>query len=100
MLFGTNTACAIWRRISTFLLFGKYTITYHRTAESALAHKVPGVEGGYFRSDLFQRRHWLMDSWAGYLSATPVRVVHTISEKIVLTWRIGSHRISVGWAKE
>ena len=37
-------------------------------AEAALAHKVPGVEGAYFRSDLFERRRRLMDAWAHYLS--------------------------------
>ena len=36
-------------------------------AEAALAHRVPGVEGAYFRSDLFQRRRELMDQWAAYL---------------------------------
>ena len=37
-------------------------------AEAALAHAVPGVEGAYFRSDLFERRRRLMDSWAYYLA--------------------------------
>ena len=36
-------------------------------AEAALAHTVGGVEGAYFRSDLFERRRELMDSWADYL---------------------------------
>lgn len=36
-------------------------------AEAALAHKVGGVEGAYFRTDLFQRRRRLMDEWAAYL---------------------------------
>lgn len=37
-------------------------------AEAALAHTVGGVEGAYFRSDLFNRRRRLMDSWAAYLN--------------------------------
>ena len=39
-------------------------------AEAALAHAVGGVEGAYFRSDLFARRRGLMDSWAAYLTGT------------------------------
>ena len=37
-------------------------------AEAALAHVVGGTEGAYFRSDLFERRRVVMDSWAAYLS--------------------------------
>ncbi len=37
-------------------------------AEAALAHTVGGVEGAYFRSDLFERRRELMDDWAEYLA--------------------------------
>ena len=44
-------------------------------AEAALAHTVPGVEGAYFRSDLFQRRRLLMDQWAAYLTGTGADVV-------------------------
>ena len=37
--------------------------------EAALAHVVRNpVEAAYARSDLFERRHRLMDDWAGYLS--------------------------------
>ncbi|MCY4495878.1 MAG: integrase arm-type DNA-binding domain-containing protein [Rhodospirillaceae bacterium] len=46
-------------------------------AEAALAHIVGGVEGSYFRSDLFERRRRLMADWAGYLgheTATVVRL--------------------------
>ena len=39
-----------------------------QVAEAALAHAVRGVEGAYFRSDLFERRRRLMDSWAAYLT--------------------------------
>ena len=35
-------------------------------AEAALAHVVGGVEGSYFRSDLFDRRREVMNSWARF----------------------------------
>ena len=44
-------------------------------AEAALAHVVPGVEGSYFRSDLFDRRRILMQAWADYLAGAPAQVV-------------------------
>ena len=45
-------------------------------AEAALAHTVGGVEGSYFRSDLFERRRRLMDQWAAYVTDTaPAKVV-------------------------
>ena len=44
-------------------------------AEAALAHTVPGVEGSYFRSDLFERRRLLMDQWAAYLTNAGADVV-------------------------
>ena len=37
-------------------------------AEAALAHMVGGVEGAYFRSDLFERRRALMESWGAFLT--------------------------------
>ena len=37
-------------------------------AEAALAHKVGGVEGAYFRSDLFERRRRVMEDWSAYLA--------------------------------
>ena len=40
-------------------------------AEAALAHTVGGVEGAYFRSDLFERRRRLMDRWAAFVTASP-----------------------------
>ena len=43
-------------------------------AEAALAHTVGGVEGAYFRSDLFERRRRLMDSWAVYLTGSDTQV--------------------------
>ena len=44
-------------------------------AEAALAHTVGGVEGAYFRSDLFERRRLLMDQWAAYLTGMDAEVV-------------------------
>ena len=45
-------------------------------AEAALAHTVGGVEGSYFRSDLFERRRRLMDQWAAYVTdQKPAKVV-------------------------
>ena len=45
-------------------------------AEAALAHTVKGVEGDYFRSDLFDRRRDLMAAWADYATgAEPGKVV-------------------------
>ena len=37
-------------------------------AEAALAHTIGGVEGAYFRSDLFERRRALMESWGVFLA--------------------------------
>ena len=38
-------------------------------AEAALAHTVRNLtEAAYARSDLFERRHRLMDDWAAYLT--------------------------------
>ena len=44
-------------------------------AEAALAHTVGGVEGAYFRSDLFERRRRLMADWARYLNGEGSTVV-------------------------
>ena len=44
-------------------------------AEAALAHTVGGVEGAYFRSDLYARRRVLMDQWASFLTGTEAKVV-------------------------
>ena len=37
-------------------------------AEAALAHTVGGVEGAYFRGDVFERRRVLMQAWADFVS--------------------------------
>lgn len=44
-------------------------------AEAALAHTVGGVEGAYFRSDLFDRRRALMQTWADFVAGTGADVV-------------------------
>ena len=44
-------------------------------AEAALAHTVGGVEGAYFRSDLYARRRVLMDQWAAFLMGDETKVV-------------------------
>ena len=44
-------------------------------AEAALAHTVGGVEGAYFRSDLYARRRVLMDQWAAFLTGDEAKVV-------------------------
>ena len=43
--------------------------------ELALAHKIPGVEGAYFRSDLYERRKLLMAQWADYLTGTDANIM-------------------------
>ena len=48
-------------------------------AEAALAHQVGGVEGAYFRSDMFDRRRVLMGQWAAYLTRRPAKVVRIAS---------------------
>ena len=39
-------------------------------AEAALAHVVLGVEGDYFRSDLYERRVRLMQKWGNFATGT------------------------------
>ena len=46
-----------------------------RTCEAALAHTVKGVEGDYMRSDLFDKRRELMQSWAMHVSSAPAKVI-------------------------
>jgi integrase len=45
-------------------------------AEAALAHvKADKVEAAYARSDLFEKRTQLMESWANFLSNRPAEIV-------------------------
>lgn len=45
-------------------------------ANAALAHVVSGVEGAYFRSDLFEARRELMQDWADYIVGTEKKGDH------------------------
>ncbi len=47
-------------------------------AEAALAHVVGGTEGAYFRSDLFERRRWVMNQWADYVAGVKADVVELL----------------------
>lgn len=49
-----------------------------QVAEAALAHTVAGVEGAYFRSDLFERRRELMDAWGRYATGASGEVVELV----------------------
>ncbi len=60
---------------SSFRDWCAHTGKPREVAEAALAHTVGGVEGAYFRSDLFERRRRLMDSWAAYLTGSDAKVV-------------------------
>ena len=42
--------------------------------ELALAHKIPGVEGAYFRSDLYTRRKLFMTQWADFVTTEKATV--------------------------
>ena len=48
------------------------TNTPREVVEAALAHTVqnPTTEAAYARSDLFERRHRLMDDWADYCAGS------------------------------
>lgn len=60
---------------STFRDWCAETSKPREIAEAALAHAVAGVEGAYFRSDLFERRRHLMDAWAQYITGESAKVV-------------------------
>ena len=67
--------CTVYGFRSSFRDWCAETGKPREIAEAALAHAVGGVEGAYFRSDLYQRRRRLMDTRAGYLSATTAKGV-------------------------
>jgi len=55
---------------------GETTHHAREVDESALAHNVAGEnEAAYWRSDLLEKRHVLMDEWAKYLSKPPAKVL-------------------------
>ena len=60
---------------STFRDWCPDTGKAREVVEAALAHAVGGVEGAYFRSDLFERRRRLMDAWAAYVTGADAKAV-------------------------
>ena len=55
---------------SSFRDWAAETGVERTVAEAALAHTVGGVEGAYFRSDLFERRREVMEAWCDYVCST------------------------------
>ena len=51
---------------SSFRDWAAETGVSREIAEAALAHIVGGVEGAYFRSDLFEQRRSVMQSWCDF----------------------------------
>ena len=72
---GLADAMTIHGLRSSFRDWAADTGKARESAEAALAHTVGGVEGAYFRSDLFERRRTLMDQWAAYLTGADAKVV-------------------------
>ncbi len=67
--------CTVHGFRSSFRDWCAETAKSREIAEAALAHTVAGVEGAYFRSDLFERRRRLMDQWAAFLAGDHGKVV-------------------------
>ena len=64
----TDVACG-WFKVGT-ISFAVRTHTPHAVMEAALAHAVRNkAEAAYARSDLFEKRRALMESWSDYLAA-------------------------------
>ena len=68
---GLSDRCVVHGFRSSFRDWCAETGKPREIAEAALAHTVAGVEGAYFRSDLFDRRRRLMDHWASFVTASP-----------------------------
>jgi integrase len=52
------------------------TTTPREVSEAALAHTIQNkAEAAYARSDLFEKRTQLMESWANFLSNKPAKIV-------------------------
>ena len=65
---GFRTSFRIWAQ--------EQTNFPREVAEAALAHVVQNkVEAAYARSDVFEKRRKMMDSWAGYLELRRGEVV-------------------------
>jgi len=63
----------------------------HEVCEMALAHTITNkAEAAYRRGDLFEKRHKLMEAWAGYCATPKVVQLH----KLALSWNVpeGSER--------
>ena len=63
-------------------------------AEAARAHTVGGVEGAYFRSDLLERRHALMDAWAAFPGTFAVTVSRPCESRF---WTASGITSGGGW---
>ena len=72
---GLAEKCVVHGFRSSFRDWCADTAKPREIAEAALAHTVGGVEGAYFRSDLFERRRHLMDQWASFLTGGSAKVV-------------------------
>ena len=72
---GLADQCVVHGFRSTFRDWCAETGKPREIAEAALAHTVGGVEGAYFRSDLYDRRRDLMDAWARHATRTTGAVV-------------------------
>jgi len=67
-VYGFRTSFRIWAQ--------EQTNFPREVAEAALAHVVQNkVEAAYARSDVFEKRRKMMDSWAGYLELRRGEVV-------------------------
>ncbi|MEY8838946.1 tyrosine-type recombinase/integrase [Cribrihabitans sp. XS_ASV171] len=64
---------------STFRDWCAETGKDRQLAEAALAHKVGGVEGAYFRSDLFERRRDLMEAWGNFSEGEAERTLRILA---------------------
>jgi integrase len=57
------------------------TNTQRSVVEAALAHQVENkVEAAYLRTDLFDKRRRLMDSWSAFVVAKPTQKVVRMRE--------------------
>ena len=72
---GLNNRMSIHGLRSTFRDWCADSAQPRDIAEASLAHSVAGVEGAYFRSDVFDRRRELMAAWDRYLHPTSAKVV-------------------------
>ena len=71
--------------------------TPRELAETALAHRVAGVEGTYQRGDMFMKRRVLMNEWATFAASAPPKVFNAKASWLklghMLRWRL--YRLSL-----